>query len=243
MQSLLEKQPQDVELRTIQERNPEDLTFHDVFSSFTEKDRNQLDDITENIESEIAGIKKTLSETGDQGSKVTISESYPYSDDTLAQFILRLQNSLRSKNMSVEFWDLDDVLVNVMVWGRHRVTEKLAPMLKDLLIKYRDIDVDCSLNENCSMYFFAMLCGLMQSLCKTKIMDATDFLVVKWKKKLYELEMEKDKLSENIDQLKKDIEQLTANIEDLNLESREIKPSAQDFEISSFSLKDNRLSD
>ncbi|KDO39369.1 hypothetical protein CISIN_1g043301mg, partial [Citrus sinensis] len=114
MQSLLEKQPQDVELRTIQERNPEDLTFHDVFSSFTEKDRNQLDDITENIESEIAGIKKTLSETGDQGSKVTISESYPYSDDTLAQFILRLQNSLRSKNMSVEFWDLDDVLVNVM---------------------------------------------------------------------------------------------------------------------------------
>ena len=63
------------------------------------------------------------------------------------------------------------------------------------------------------------------------------------KKKLYELEMEKDKLSENIDQLKKDIEQLTANIEDLNLESREIKPSAQDFEISSFSLKDNRLSD
>ena len=280
MQSLLEKQPQDVELRTIQERNPEDLTFHDVFSSFTEKDRNQLDDIAENMESEIAGIKKTLSETGGQGSKVTISERYPYSDDTLAQFILRLQNSLRSKNTSVEFWDLDDVLVNVMVWGRHRVTEKLAPMLKDLLIKYRDIDVDCSLNENCSMYFFAMLSGLMQSLCKTKIMDATDFLFVKWwfalkhlhyagfridflfdqlkrivlanygtdtkiyrKKKLYELETEKDKLSEKIDQLKKDIEQLTANIEDLNLESREIKSSVQDFEISSFRLKDNRLSD
>lgn len=149
MQSLLEKDPKDVELRTIQERNPEDLTFHDVFLSFTEKDRNQLDDITENMESEIAGLKKTLSETGDKGSKVTISERYPYSDEALAQFILRLQNSLRSKNMNVEFWDPDDVLVNVKVWGRYTVTQKLATILKDLLTKYNDI-VPCISSQCCA---------------------------------------------------------------------------------------------
>lgn len=63
------------------------------------------------------------------------------------------------------------------------------------------------------------------------------------KERLYELETEKDKLSEKIDQLKKEIEQLTANIEELNLESREIKSSAQGSEISSLSFEDNRLSD
>ncbi|KAH9754084.1 phorbol-ester/DAG-type domain-containing protein [Citrus sinensis] len=223
MQSLQEKEPYDVELRTIKERNPEDLTFHDVFSSFTKKDRNQLDDITENMESEIAGITKTLSETGDQGSKVTISESYPYSDEALALFILRLENGIPRKIETVEFWDMDDVLVNVEVWGSYRVIEKFAPMLKDLLTKYSDIDGDCSLNENCSMYFFAMLCGVMQDLCRTKIMNAKDFE----RERLYELETKKDKLSKKIDQLKKEIEQLTANIEELNLESREIKSSAQ----------------
>ncbi|GAY44680.1 hypothetical protein CUMW_083700 [Citrus unshiu] len=255
MQSLQEKEPHDVELRTIKERNLEDLTFHDVFSSFIKKDSNQLDDITENMESEIAGITKTLSETGDQGSKVTISESYPYSDEALALFILRLQNGIPRKIETVEFWDMDDVLVNVEVWGRYRVIAKFAPMLKDLLTKYSDIDGDCSLNENCSMYFFAMLCGVMQDLCRTKIMNAKDFLKrivlanygtdtkIYRNDRLYELETKKDKLSEKIDQLKKEIEQLTANIEELNLESREIKSLAQGSEILNLSLDDNRLSD
>ncbi|KAK9215229.1 hypothetical protein WN944_007233 [Citrus x changshan-huyou] len=203
MQSLQEKEPHDVKLRTIKERNLEDLTFHDVFSSFIKKDSNQLDDITENMESEIAGITKTLSETGDQGSKVTISESYPYSDEALALFILRLQNGIPRKIETVEFWDMDDVLVNVEVWGSYRVIEKFAPMLKDLLTKYSDIDGDCSLNENCSMYFFAMLCGVMQDLCRTKIMNAKDFVIVKWWFALKHLQYAGFRIDFLFDQLKR----------------------------------------
>ena len=203
MQSLLEKDPKDVELKTIRERNPEDLTLRDAFRSFTEKDRNQLDDIAENMESEIAGLEKTLSETGDKGPKATISERYPYSDEALAHFILRLKKSLRSKTTNVKFWDRDDVLVNVKVWGRYTVTQKLATILKDLLTKYNDIDADYSLNENCSMYFFTMLCGVVQSLCDTKIMDAKDSLIVKWWFALKSLQYAGFRIDFLFDQLKR----------------------------------------
>ncbi|CAK7337257.1 unnamed protein product [Dovyalis caffra] len=74
-------------------------------------------------------------------------------------------------------WEGDDVVVEV---GDNMVTQTLAPILQDLCAKYGDISAESTLRHPVKTYLTVMLCGTLQSMRNTRIVDISENLMIIW---------------------------------------------------------------
>ncbi|KAG2692229.1 hypothetical protein I3760_08G042500 [Carya illinoinensis] len=82
---------------------------------------------------------------------------------------------------STEFWDIEEEIVNV---SDYLVPRSLVPILESLFSKYGDVSADTTLSSGVKMYLFTVLCGTLDSMYNTRVLDISEDLLRNWWKNL-----------------------------------------------------------
>ncbi|KAK9993837.1 hypothetical protein SO802_023540 [Lithocarpus litseifolius] len=85
----------------------------------------------------------------------------------------------------MDLWNREEQVVNVR---DYLVPQSLAPILESLLEKYGDMGAETNLSSRVKMYLIVILCGTIDSVCCTRILDITEHKLLNWRQYLRALE-------------------------------------------------------
>ncbi|CAK7337258.1 unnamed protein product [Dovyalis caffra] len=112
-----------------------------------------------------------------------------------------MENLDSSRHFSyLTLWERNDEVVDV---GDNKITQTLAPILQDLCAKYGDISAESTLRHPVKTYYTIMLCGTVQSMCNTRIVDISQDLILTWWSNLKALQFVGFEVQHIFDRLKK----------------------------------------
>ncbi|KAJ4712691.1 putative Fiber protein Fb17 [Melia azedarach] len=148
------------------------LTYNDIVKSYSMEENNKMNGFIWKIRRKLGSISLPLPREGE----VSISRSFPYSDDDILWFMATLYDKQR-KTQLTEPKDVEAEVVNV---GDYIIVPNLVPILKNLLDKYGDISGYCTLTQNLKTYPLSVFCSTVESMSSTKVMDITNELMLTW---------------------------------------------------------------
>ncbi|GMY39868.1 hypothetical protein FCV25MIE_35112 [Fagus crenata] len=105
-----------------------------------------------------------------------------YSDETfilLLRFV-RFDNDGEDEELDfpkIIFWELESEVVKVR---DYMVSRNFVPILESLFNKYGDIGANSTLNQGTKTRFLNIFCGVVQSMCNSKVKDITTILLFNW---------------------------------------------------------------
>lgn len=145
----------------------------DTVESFTEEEKNKIEAIVGDIEKEMECISETLTNTSSTEGNHSFSEKSPYSDETLLQLVVKLKSSAPKT--------MDEILDPGKLLSDYADYKNFVSVCKTLFDKYGDIISDgCDLSPGLMKAFLVLLCGVVNGLCETRIIDVTDELMFAW---------------------------------------------------------------
>ena len=89
---------------------------------------------------------------------------------------LRQKLGSRPKQL-IDLWNKEEQVVNVR---DYLVPQSLAPILESLFEKYGDVGAETNLSPRVKMYLTVILCGTIDSMCCTRILDITEDKLLNW---------------------------------------------------------------
>ena len=139
--------------------------------SFSDAEQMELKDVLMTEEQEESSDEENSSESSDELDSI---------DDSL--FLDKAYTDLRQKLGSrpkqlIEFWNKEEQVVNVR---DYLVPQSLAPILESLFEKYGDVGAETNLSPRVKMYLIVILCGTIDSMCCTRILDITEDKLLNW---------------------------------------------------------------
>lgn len=165
------------------------LTWNHILHSFSEDERKELNDVLMSEEPETSSDEEN-----------TVDELDSLDDSLFLDKALKdLMQKLDSGPLELmDLWNKEEEVVNVR---DYLVPQSLAPILECLFSKYGDVSVDSTLSSRVKMYLFVILCGTIDSVCDTRILDITETKLTSWWKYLISLESAGFKIQFALDQL------------------------------------------
>lgn len=106
----------------------------------------------------------------------SIEKVSPYLQQSFTQFMDRREPCKENLEFSAIFFENEE-LVEV---ERYKVIRSLAPILKQLLEKRRDISTDSKLNLKSKSLIFNLLCGAIHSMSTTQVNELSETLLHDW---------------------------------------------------------------
>ncbi|KAL3737936.1 hypothetical protein ACJRO7_019458 [Eucalyptus globulus] len=116
----------------------------------------------------------------------------------------------------------------------YKVTQKLAPVLKEVFANYGDVSAEATISSKAKTMVFVMLCGTIYSMATTKIADVSESLLYNWWKYIIFIHLSKFKIQFAIDRLKV-VMRAHDNLQDRNnsMEIEENKKKLKELEMTS----------
>lgn len=164
-----------------------DLILYEILESLSEDEKKQLGTVLEAIERETATAKQILS--------YDLDEVVLFSDKAYTQFMKFLDHNraieipIDNQYQGGSFLDLIqrfsfnyklDPKEEAVDVGEYAVTQKLAPILQQLLSKHGDISTKSLLSPKVKVFLFHMLCDCIYSMKNIKVVDITHDLLLSW---------------------------------------------------------------
>lgn len=165
------------------------LTWNHILKSFSKDEHKELNDVL---------MSEALEPSSDEEN--TVDELDSLDDSLFLDKALRdLMQKLSGPSELMDLCKKEEEVVNVR---DYLVPQSLAPILECLFSKYGDVSVDSTLSSRVKMYLFVILCGTIDSVCDTRILDITETKLMNWRKYLTSLESAGFKIQFALDKLK-----------------------------------------
>jgi hypothetical protein len=234
------------------------LTWNDILYSFSEAERKELKDVLEKEEQEASSDeensldeqkdvleKEEQEASSDEENSLDEQDSpdvFSFLEEALEELVQKLNSGPKEVK---DLWKIEENVVNVREYS---VPQSLAPILESLFAKHGDVSVGSTLSSNIKTYLFVILCGTIDSMSSTRILDITEDTLIYWWKGLnvvlsagFKIQFAHDNLmkvtkaylglklreleADTLRELDKDITELTAEVEEKNtkLEHKKLK--------------------
>ncbi|KAF7849704.1 hypothetical protein BT93_L0366 [Corymbia citriodora subsp. variegata] len=208
-------------------------TFEDMFDSLNDKEKAELEEVHKRRVVEIIKVLAWRNNTA--GSSDGVPNS-PFLDEAFSQFRKKLPHDIPRTN-SLAVASKDERLLKV---AEYKMTQKLAPILRELLVIHGDVSDESRLTQNPKIMVFVMLCGTIYSMANTSVAEVTEELLYNWWKYLMFIHLSGFKIQFAIDQLKEVMRAHYTNLQDNNSILRihiEIKELSEEIEESQSELR------
>ncbi|XP_050254419.1 uncharacterized protein LOC126700359 [Quercus robur] len=150
------------------------LTWNDILSSFSEDEKKELKEVlmTEDVQEE---------SIDEENSSDSLDNSL-FLDKAFTDLKQKLGSGPKQL---MDLWNREKKVVNVR---DYLVPQSLAPILESLFEKYGDVGAETNLSSRVKMYLIVILCGTIDSVCCTRILDITEDKLLNWMQYLRALE-------------------------------------------------------
>ncbi|KAF7851826.1 hypothetical protein BT93_L2600 [Corymbia citriodora subsp. variegata] len=169
-------------------------TFGDFIKSFNDREKSELEDV---CKKRVAEIIKVLAWRKNVEGSFSNSNS-PFLDEAFLEFRNKLQLGIEH-SASLAVASENDRIVKMV---EYKVTQKLAPVLKEVFANYGDVSAEATINSKAKNMVFIMLCGTIYNMTTTKIADVSESLLYNWWKYIIFIHLSKFKIQFAIDRLK-----------------------------------------
>uniref|UniRef100_A0A2N9FZ82 Phorbol-ester/DAG-type domain-containing protein n=1 Tax=Fagus sylvatica TaxID=28930 RepID=A0A2N9FZ82_FAGSY len=159
------------------------LTWNDILYSFSTAEHEELKDVLKTKEPEASGnednsLDKRYVLVTEEPDVSGDEDKYSFLKEAFTDLVQMINSGPTEFK---DFWKKEEKVVN---FREYLVPQSLFPILESLFAKHGDVSVGSSLSSNVKIYLFVILCGTIDSMCSTRILDITEDTIINWWKYL-----------------------------------------------------------
>ncbi|KAI6707389.1 hypothetical protein NL676_010351 [Syzygium grande] len=154
----------EVNLETEEEKEHVE-TFRDLVKSFSDGEKSELEDV---CKKRVAKIIKVLAWQKNVSGSFSNPNS-PFLDEAFLEFRNKLQVGIKHSGSLAVASESDRVAET----AEYKVTQKLAPILREVFANYGDVSAEATISPNANNMVFIMLCGTIYSMAATKMTNVS----------------------------------------------------------------------